>query len=444
MSIVPVAAEKHSSPPKMSTLVFIFAVSFLTIACHAAPRGQCKANRDNTVSYTGFQVWTITPHSKAKQSTLMKIIRHYNLEMWKETNEIHEPVNIMVPPRYQKEIRLRLEEVKIPYDVEISDLQKAISNENPRTNASAANPKAAHQMDWTSYHRLDDIYGYLTYLADRYPCRVQLLNVGSSYEGRPLYVVHITNSTSPNTPAIWVDGGFHAREWISPALATYIIQQLVEEPSNAKLLVNVNWYIMPVVNPDGYEYTHLKNRLWRKTRSPTGSSSAKCQGVDLNRNFDFKWGGPGSSSNPCSQVYKGPSAFSEPETLAYSNFISSKSNEIKLYLSLHSSGQLIMLPWGYERNTFPSDYDEMLTLAKNAACKFRKFTYKVGNKVDLLYQASGNSADWAKSIGIKYVYSVELPINGFILPASNILPVSQDFFRAMDVFAAEVSTLSAV
>lgn len=45
--------------------------------------------------------------------------------------------------------------------------------------------------------------------------------------------------------------GFHAREWISPALATYIIQQLVEEPKNAKLLVNVNWYIMPVVNPDG-------------------------------------------------------------------------------------------------------------------------------------------------------------------------------------------------
>lgn len=62
-------------------------------------------------------------------------------------------------------------------------------------------------MDWTSYHRLDDIYGYLSYLADRYPCRVQLLNVGSSYEGRPLYVVHITNSTSPDTPAIWIDGG---------------------------------------------------------------------------------------------------------------------------------------------------------------------------------------------------------------------------------------------
>jgi len=45
--------------------------------------------------------------------------------------------------------------------------------------------------------------------------------------------------------------GFHAREWITIALATYIIQQLVEEPANAKLLSNIDWYIMPVVNPDG-------------------------------------------------------------------------------------------------------------------------------------------------------------------------------------------------
>jgi len=61
-------------------------------------------------------------------------------------------------------------------------------------------------MDWTSYHRLDDIYGYLSYLADTYPCLVQLINIGTSYEGRPLYVVHISNSTSAHTPAIWIDG----------------------------------------------------------------------------------------------------------------------------------------------------------------------------------------------------------------------------------------------
>lgn len=131
-------------------------------------------------------------------------------------------------------------------------------------------------MDWKSYHRLSDIYGYLTYLSTTYPKLVQLIKIGTSYEGRPLYVVRISNSASTK-PAIWIDGGsffltkeivivylilkenmariiykgIHAREWISPATATYIIQQLVEVPANAKLLEKVNWYIMPVMNPDG-------------------------------------------------------------------------------------------------------------------------------------------------------------------------------------------------
>jgi carboxypeptidase A4 len=136
---------------------------------------------------------------------------------------------------------------------------------------------AGHKMDWDSYHRLDDIYGYLNYLADTYPRIVQLVSIGSSSEGRPLYVVRISSSSSGTKPAIWIDGGntsrlarlyqiwvnflklefffrclgIHAREWISPAVATYIIRQLVEEPKNERLLLNVDWYIMPVMNPDG-------------------------------------------------------------------------------------------------------------------------------------------------------------------------------------------------
>lgn len=66
----------------------------------------------------------------------------------------------------------------------------------------------AHKMDWTSYHRLDDIYGYLTYLAMVYPNLVNLINIGTSYENRTLYVVRISNATAPDTqPAVWIDGG---------------------------------------------------------------------------------------------------------------------------------------------------------------------------------------------------------------------------------------------
>ncbi|KZS15410.1 Carboxypeptidase B [Daphnia magna] len=297
-------------------------------------------------------------------------------------------------------------------------------------------------MDWSSFHRLIDIYDYLTYLENTYPQIVKLIKIGWSYEGRPLYVVRISSASSPDTnPAIWIDGEIHAREWISSALATYIIHQLVEVDGNAGLWSNVDWYIMPMMNPDGYQFTHTKNRLWRKSRSISGKF---CRGVDLNRNFGYKWGGLGAGRIPCSETFRGPAAFSEPETAAVSEFIQSKSTKIKVFLTLHSYGQLILLPWGYSYPAvYPPDYDELLALAKNAASKFARFKYSVGNTVELLYTASGNSADWAKSIGIKYTYCVELGnigTYGFVLPPSLILPICEDFFPALKVFADKAAT----
>ncbi|KZR99500.1 putative Carboxypeptidase B, partial [Daphnia magna] len=200
--------------------------------------------------------------------------------MWNERQIPDEPIDVLVPPQSRKKLNSKLADRKIP--IHYSRLIKKTTDFC----------KTAYNLDWTSYHRLSNIYAFLTYLNTTYPRLVQLINIGSSYEKRPLYVIRISSSPSPGTrPAIWIDGGFHAREWISPAVATYIIQQLVEVPANAKLLSNVDWYIMPVVNPDGfklkgYEYSHTRDRLWRKTRSMT--SNPACRGVDPNRNFGYK------------------------------------------------------------------------------------------------------------------------------------------------------------
>lgn len=60
----------------------------------------------------------------------------------------------------------------------------------------------------------------------------------------------------------------------------------------------------PLLNPDGYEYSHTNDRMWRKNRSPPPSGSS-CWGVDLNRNWDVIGFGLGVvSSNPCSETYK--------------------------------------------------------------------------------------------------------------------------------------------
>lgn len=72
-------------------------------------------------------------------------------------------------------------------------------------------------------------------------------------------------------PAVWIDAGIHAREWIAPATAVYLIYKLTEKPSLEPeidaMLTKFDWYIMPIVNPDGYLYTWWSNRLWRKNRA---------------------------------------------------------------------------------------------------------------------------------------------------------------------------------
>jgi hypothetical protein len=145
-----------------------------------------------------------------------------------------------------------------------------------------------------------------------------------------------------------------------------------------------------VANPDGYEYTHTNDRLWRKTRTINAGSS--CVGVDGNRNFNFHWMESGSSSLPCRDDYAGPKPNSEPETQAMVDFLMSRSNNVKIYLTLHSYAQMWLVPWGYTSEK-PADYYDMYVLAEKAVEaleKTRGTDYLLGTAQELLYISSGN------------------------------------------------------
>ncbi|KAJ8686548.1 hypothetical protein QAD02_022342 [Eretmocerus hayati] len=296
-------------------------------------------------------------------------------------------------------------------------------------------------MDWTSYHRLDDMYGYLDYVARTYPnCSIR--TIGKSHEGRALKVLHI-GAEDQNVPAIWIDGGIHAREWISPAVVTYIIDYLVKYGNKFK----VQYYIMPMVNPDGYEYTFQVDRLWRKNRRRPKRGQS-CHGVDLNRNFGYKWGISGTSNHTCSQIYGGSAPFSEPESRAMRDFFNNEAADFKAYLTFHSFGQLIVYPWGYGARV-PPDYVDLDTLGRVMASKMKQAgegtTYKVGNTARLLSSAAGGSDDWAKAhLDVKYSYTIELPgygENGFALPDHYIGPTGREGVAAVEVVAEAVQNL---
>ena len=120
-----------------------------------------------------------------------------------------------------------------------------------------------------------------------------------------------------------------------------------------------------MLNPDGHQYSVTTNRLWRKNRRNNGDGTF---GVDLNRNYGHNWGGPGSSGDTFSDIYRGPSAFSEPETQAARNFMQQVNPSA--VISYHNFSQLVLYPWG-NTNSPPPDETLLNQLAVEMANKIR-------------------------------------------------------------------------
>ena len=133
--------------------------------------------------------------------------------------------------------------------------------------------------------------------------------------------------------------GIHAREWIAPTTALYVIDNLINNRMNIDNdpRFQTTYYIMPILNPDGYEYSRTSNRMWRKNRSvpPPGSN---CYGIDLNRNYDVVGFGVGASTDPCSESYKGIKPNTEAEVRAASDVVMRHKDNIRVSLSFHSYG----------------------------------------------------------------------------------------------------------
>nr|XP_026495764.1 uncharacterized protein LOC113400423 [Vanessa tameamea] len=359
------------------------------------------------------------------------------INIWKEERST---MDIMVEGAQSSQVAGMLHEREIPYAVAIGDLRTLMEKEQDPIKKTRRNSEISRAMDWKSYHRLDVIYAFMDGLASLYPYLCSVNVIGKSVEGRDLRMLKISNGESDNT-GVWVDGSIHPREWISAAVVTYIADRLVrtfhEQPES---VTNKDWYLLPVLNPDGYEYTHTHDRMWRKNRARYG----ECVGVDLNRNFSYGWGErgeEGSSEDPGNIFYRGPKPFSEPETAALKRVILDSETNFKVFLSLHSYGEVIIFPWGYTGDPCP-DYVELLeggtTMAK-AIFSSGGHTYKVGSTKDLMYYAAGTSTDWSYAVAnILYSYMIELrgKTHRFLLPKEEIMSTANEvmcgIIRLMD------------
>ncbi|PZC76032.1 carboxypeptidase B isoform X1 [Helicoverpa armigera] len=312
-----------------------------------------------------------------------------------------------------------------------SPLQKCVMpNRKPRR-------RRVKLMDWKKYHRLAVIYSFIDDLEKDYPAICTVSVIGKSVEGRDIKMLKISNSNASNS-GVWLDACIHPREWISTAVVTYIADMLVKNFFTlSSSITNKDWHIIPVLNPDGYEYTHTHERMWRKNRARYGG---ECVGVDLNRNFSYAWGQSngeeGSSDEPSHVFYRGPAPFSEPETIAVRDTILGSITPFKVFLSFHSYFELIIFPWGNKKDPCP-DYLHLLeggSIMARAIHEATGKTYRVGSTKDLTYYACGTSIDWSYSIAkIPYSYMIELRSkkHKFRLPKEEILENCKEIWSAV-------------
>jgi hypothetical protein len=295
-----------------------------------------------------------------------------------------------------------------------------------RNGGTPGNPDAGR------YHTYAELNDELHRLANEHPQIAQVSSIGKSVEGRDLWAIKISDNVAQDEPEAEVVflGGHHAREWIAVDVPFLIAERLVtqygQDTSITRLLNQSEIWIVPMVNPDGHQYAVTSDRLWRKNRRNNGDGTF---GVDLNRNYSYEWGGPGSSGDTYSEIYRGPEAFSEPETRAVRDFLQTR--ETRALISYHNFSQLVLYPWGYTNNPAP-DEPLLQSLAVAIADRIRvvhAVSYTPQQSSDL-YLASGDTTDWL--YGTKQVpnFTIELRprsvVPGFELPESDITPTFEE------------------
>lgn len=169
----------------------------------------------------------------------------------------------------------------------------------------------------------------------------------------PVKLFRITSTPAITAnPAMLVVAGLHAREWAPPLAALEFASQLLNnyspgspDPEVAEvnaIVDGLDTLIMVAANPDGINFSHHDQNMWRKNRRPN-AGALLCPGVDLNRNFSIFWGQGGSSPDPCSEVHRGPNQLSEAETRNI-RFLTEQFPNLLTAIDCHSFGEDIFRP----------------------------------------------------------------------------------------------------
>jgi carboxypeptidase T len=269
------------------------------------------------------------------------------------------------------------------------------------------------------YHTLAEMMAVLDDMHAKFPnlitARADASDTISTWEGRKIQFVKISDNPDSDEaePEVLYSALHHAREPNGASQMLfymwYLLENYATDPEVKYILDHAELYFVPCVNPDGYVYNETTDPqgggFWRKNRSDNGDGTF---GVDLNRNYGYFWGNDdsGSSPNPNSLTYRGPSAFSEPETRTMRDFV--LAHEFVFAQNYHTFSNLLIYPWAYNNELADP------SLAIFAKLFTRENRYKAGTSIETVgYNVNGNSDDWMYAGGGVNSFTPEVGKTGF-------------------------------
>lgn len=317
------------------------------------------------------------------------------------------------------------------------EIEKILGRTIAKPTYQQAIPLAFPPTD-SNYHDYGEMVAEIRQAETDHSAIFDLFSIGTSHEGRTIWAGKISDNvrTDESEPEVLFTYHQHAREHLTVEMALYTLKMLTDEYGTNQQINNlVNkreiWLVFDM-NPDGGEYDIATGtyRSWRKNRQPNPFSIFV--GTDLNRNWGYRWGCcGGSSTSTGSETYRGPSAFSAPETSVVSNFVNSRviggKQQITVAIDFHTYMELVLWPYSYTLLTVPSDmtqddHDVLVTMGQAMAAT-NGYTPQ---QASALYIADGTISDWLYGQHRILNYTFEMypktDLQGGFYPPDEVIP----------------------
>lgn len=345
---------------------------------------------------------------------------------------------------------------KLNYQIIVKDLAQTIYETYPKNdfNVMEGDIHTMTEIFFNEYRPLDTIYSWLDLIQESYPELISIETIGRTYEDRPYQVVHLSihneDIDHKKKKTIVITAGVHAREWIAISTSLYLIYQMVQyyeaNPENHKILSELDFLFIPVLNPDGYVYTWEHDRLWRKNRQVTPLSSDDCIGIDIDHSYDFHW--TRSSDNICGEEYSGEKPFDAYESRIWEDYLNATNHHHTIwgYLDIHSYSQEILMPYAFSCEQLPRDQENLIELAYGISKAIRM---QLGKNYDVLPACLDRDSDLLPDLGagtaLDFMYhnraywAYQLKLrdsgnHGFLLPHKYITPVGAEIYEGFKYF----------